>query len=117
VAPLTDKHLAQLKAQLLELRTSLEQDLERSSESARPVDLEEPIGRISRVDALQQQSMAVAQRERVRNRLQAVIAALGRIGSGTYGECLRCGDEIAIRRLQIHPETALCLDCQRGTTG
>ncbi len=45
--------------------------------------------------------------------LQMVNAALQRIDDGTYGECLNCGKEIGLKRLQAVPWTHLCIDCQQ----
>lgn len=35
----------------------------------------------------------------------------GRLVRGEYGECLRCGEAIAFRRLQADPAATLCIDC------
>lgn len=43
--------------------------------------------------------------------VEAIHAALGRIEDGTYGICLRCGEDISIERLDIIPHTTLCRDC------
>jgi RNA polymerase-binding transcription factor DksA len=43
--------------------------------------------------------------------LRAVRAALRRIEEGTYGECAKCGEEIAEKRLEIIPHAALCAKC------
>ena len=43
--------------------------------------------------------------------VEAIHAALNRIKNGIYGECLRCGEEIANERLNIVPHTTLCRDC------
>ena len=43
--------------------------------------------------------------------LRAVRAALRRIEDGTYGECAKCGEDIAERRLEIVPHAALCAKC------
>lgn len=40
--------------------------------------------------------------------------ALARIEDGIYGECVRCGEEIAPARLEARPEAALCIDCARA---
>ncbi len=45
---------------------------------------------------------------------QAIHAALQRIESGTYGECVRCGEDISEERLDLVPHTPLCQDCARG---
>ena len=97
---------------LLALRTELKKVVSSASEGARVVDLDEPIGRISRVDAMQQQKMVAANRAAVQQRRQQVEAALGRIESGEYGECVGCGEEIDPRRLMAQPEASLCVECQ-----
>lgn len=43
--------------------------------------------------------------------IASVTAALGRIDSGSYGECLNCGKEIAPKRLEAQPEATLCINC------
>jgi RNA polymerase-binding transcription factor DksA len=49
----------------------------------------------------------------VAREIASVKRALGRIEDGTYGECVRCGGEIAPERLRARPEAALCIDCAR----
>ena len=43
--------------------------------------------------------------------VQAIKAALERIEKGTYGECVRCGEDISEARLDVLPHTPLCKDC------
>jgi RNA polymerase-binding protein DksA len=45
--------------------------------------------------------------------LSEIESALERIGSGTYGTCVRCGREIAPERLEAHPWASLCIDDAR----
>ena len=68
-----------------------------------PVALDLPIGRLSRMDAMQQQAMASGQRGRVELELVKARQALRRLDDGTFGSCLRCQDAIAYERLSIHP--------------
>lgn len=42
-----------------------------------------------------------------------IRAALARIREGTYGECVRCGNEISQERLELLPDTPFCKDCAR----
>lgn len=44
--------------------------------------------------------------------LREMDAALARIESGTYGECIRCGQEIGTKRLVAFPCTRYCLACK-----
>lgn len=45
-------------------------------------------------------------------RLIAVRKALKRIETDDFGFCLECGEDINLKRLDVAPETELCLDCQ-----
>ena len=43
--------------------------------------------------------------------LRQIAAALDRLANGTYGVCVRCGDDIAAGRLDLLPDTAFCARC------
>ena len=76
------------------------------------MDLDEPIGRLSRMDAIQQQRMVEANRAGMQRRLAQVRGALERIEAGEYGECAACEEPIGYARLEARPETPLCIACQ-----
>ncbi|MGI9590822.1 MAG: TraR/DksA family transcriptional regulator [Myxococcota bacterium] len=101
-----------LRRDLLDLQVELAQQLASSDAAARPVDLDQPIGRVSRIDAIQQQSMAQANRRGAQLRLQQVRAALSRLDDGEYGACAQCGEPIGFARLRVRPETPFCVSCQ-----
>lgn len=109
---LTAAQVAELRRDLEALRTELRGALDDSGDSARPVDLEQPIGRVSRIDAIQQQKMAEAGRRNHETRLRLVSAAIGRIASDEYGVCAECEEPIGYGRLKASPEARLCLACQ-----
>jgi DnaK suppressor protein len=112
VEGLTDAQMAELKEDLLALVEELSSVLEASKDGAKPVELDQPIGRLSRMDAIQQQKMVSANRQSMEVRLQRVEAALKHMEEGIYGECRRCEEEIAYPRLKARPEAPFCLDCQ-----
>lgn len=114
---LNEAQLAELKTLLEKAEQDVAQGLSASSADAKPVDLGLSIGRLSRVDALQQQHMAMARRQRVEVQLQQVRSALSRMKSGTYGACIKCGEPIEFARLKARPETPVCRDCQLGGGG
>ena len=69
-------------------------DAETSKERA-PVELDQQaVGRLSRMDALQVQAMALETSRRRKNELRRIAAALARIDKGEFGYCLECGEEI-----------------------
>ncbi|WP_299504213.1 TraR/DksA C4-type zinc finger protein [uncultured Roseobacter sp.] len=75
---------------------------------------QQAVGRLSRMDALQNQAMAQAQARRRQAERQKIAAALQRLDEGEYGFCTDCGEEIAPARVQADPAIARCLDCTRG---
>ncbi len=109
---LTDVETAKLKSSLSEMRRELEGLLEITRDGTRPVDLDEPIGRLTRMDAIQQQNVSAANRRSVDLRLRQVAQALELIQRGEYGNCRRCDADISYPRLKARPESPYCLDCQ-----
>jgi len=102
----TYKVLSDLKAKLLE-------DLQRGSEASGVVELEQnKVGRLSRMDAIQQQAMQKAGQASIEKRLSQIEKALEALRDGDYGYCQECGDEIPEQRLEIRPEALVCVTCQ-----
>lgn len=109
---LTPEQLDTLGTELDGLARELVTLLEISREGASTVELDQPIGRLSRIDAMQSQKMAQANRDRARLRLAQVHQAQAAMRDGTYGECKRCDDPIGFARLSARPEAPFCRDCQ-----
>ncbi len=86
--------------------------LDTNREETQPVGLDQPIGRLTRIDAIAQQKMALASRAMQLTRLRLIDAALKSHAEGEYGMCRLCGSDIGWRRLDARPETPFCLDCQ-----
>ena len=97
---------ARLEAQLAELE-------ERQGHIAS--DLAEPLSADSGEQAVEKESEAALEGQGVlvANEIASVKRALGRIEDGSYGECVRCGEDVAPARLDARPEAALCIDCAR----
>jgi DnaK suppressor protein len=86
-----------------------------SSDSRKAVELDQQVvGRLSRMDAMQGQAMALATEERREQERARIEAALRRIDADDFGYCVKCDEEIDVRRLELDPSTPLCLACARG---
>ena len=110
---LTNTQETELVTQLHQLLSELSARLERIAPSVRPVELDQSaVGRLSRMDALQQQAMARANQKKAKLRVAQCQAALQRAHAGTYGRCLNCEDPVGYPRLAAYPEAAFCVDCQ-----
>ena len=100
------------RSRLLAERAALEAEEAETQADRKPVELDQQsVGRLSRMDALQQQAMAQAQECRRAQEGMRIEAALKRIEAGDWGYCLTCGEEIAAARLAHDPSVATCVKC------
>ena len=99
------------KAQLEALEAEIKAHLATSDPSRQSIAPDNAIGRLTRMEAIQAQHITAAGRRQMKVRLQQIKRALGQIEQGTYGQCVRCGEPIPRGRLEIVPETALCVSC------
>ncbi len=100
------------KALLEAKKAQVKADLALAQESTKPVELDQTmVGRLSRMDALQQQQMALASERRRHQELQKIEHALKRMEAGEYGYCIKCDEEIAEKRLEFDPAILTCISC------
>ena len=97
---------------LLARRAELEREASSNADARDTVELQQDsVGRLSRMDAMQQQAMAQAQDRRRISEQARVEAALARLDAGEWGYCMTCGEDIAARRLAHDPSVATCVGC------
>lgn len=112
---MTEAEIGRLKARLLRARQDLDEEDGRGAEGRGVVELDQQaVGRLSRMDALQNQAMAQAQASRRQTERRRIDAALARIEAGAYGACTQCGEDLSAERLEADPALPRCLDCMRG---
>jgi len=91
---------------------ALDAQSQASATDRQPVALDQQsVGRLSRMDALQQHAMAAAQETRRAGRHRAIAAALARLEAGDFGYCDDCGDFIGTKRLDLDPTLMRCVSC------
>jgi DnaK suppressor protein len=100
-----------LRRRLEERRDELTTLIAEGHRADQPVSPDSAIGRLTRQDALQQQQMAAALIRRYEQELVRVRNALQAIAAGTYGLCQRCGEPIAVARLNALPYASQCVHC------
>lgn len=97
---------------LLERQRELQELSEISAEARGAVELDQAsVGRVSRIDAIQRQAMALANERSRAAEHNRIKSALQRIEQGEYGYCIKCGEPIAEKRLKLDPSLATCVDC------
>ena len=105
-------HTKAFKKRLLVMREEVEQLSEVTEDARKPVELDQSmVGRLSRMDALQEQAMQLATEGRRHAGLQRIDAAMQRIIDGEFGRCVSCGEGIDPKRLEYDPTIPTCIDC------
>lgn len=109
---LDDKQVTAFAETLKTLQGELQDQSGATEEARRPVELDQQaVGRLSRMDALQEQAMQFETERRRQQTLSRIEAALKRIDEDEFGYCIACGEEIDIRRLENDPTLATCVKC------
>ena len=93
------------------LRVEVNDYLDSSKGASDAGQLDTSIGRLSRMDAMQDQQMALELRRRKENQLLRIQSAMDRINQGNYGLCLSCKQPIAEERLELSPDAVICVKC------
>lgn len=94
----------------------IEAELNATSDSTKPIAPDVSVGRLSRLDSMQMQQMALAGKRRLEEQRARLHEGRRRIDGGTYGRCLRCGNDIAWERLQHQPDATTCMPCLNELT-
>jgi DnaK suppressor protein len=102
-----DSFRAIIDARLAEI----EIELTTQADSTKPIAPDVSVGRLSRLDSVQMQQMALAGKRRLEEQRGRLHEARRRIDTGTYGRCLRCAGDIAVERLQLQPDAVMCIPC------
>jgi len=103
-------NIEKIKLSLIELKSELEA-LDSSDAGDTVVLDQSKVGRLSRMDALQAQQMALEASRRRQLQLQKIEGALRRLDTGEYGYCFICHEEIDDRRLDVDPTSTRCMAC------
>lgn len=109
---MNESDIEKFRQKLLQQRKEIQQLQTSLQESSQTVILDQSrVGRLSRMDAMQGQQMALEASRRRQLQLTNIKSALQRLENGEYGYCLQCGEEIDRRRLDFDPASSHCIEC------
>lgn len=105
--------LETIRASVVQQIATCRQELTELEKRAETVEVDQPIGRLSRMDSMVNQGIVMSSLNKTKYRLARLEQALKRIDSGDpeYGMCVECGEDIAFKRLQALPESEVCIHC------
>jgi len=112
---MNSKQLTQMRHRLQADLAALDAEDALGRDAQKTVTLDQQsVGRLSRMDALQQQAMAKATQTRRGQQRQRLLAALARLEEGEFGYCTVCGEDIPAKRLNLDPTVRTCVSCAQG---
>ena len=77
----------------------------------KPIAPDDAIGRVSRMDAINNKSVLEAALRKAESKLKKLKIVQKEIKTSEFGICLRCKNSIPIQRLIIVPESKKCVNC------
>lgn len=80
---------------------------------SQPVAPDVSIGRISRMDAINNKSVIEMALRQAKEKHKKLHQVLSKIGSSDFGICMKCKKPIPIARILIRPESTLCVACAK----
>ena len=90
---------------------SIKSDIIELEELIKPIPLDASIGRISRMDAINNKTINESSMREKKKILQRLEKALDNADFKDFGRCAKCGNEIPFGRLEYMPHTTRCVGC------
>ncbi|HHB77661.1 MAG TPA: TraR/DksA family transcriptional regulator [Saprospiraceae bacterium] len=100
-----------LKQKIIQEMKSTNRDILQLEEQTKPISPDDSIGRITRMDAINNKSVAESSLRMLRKKLTNLQLALSKIDEENFGQCISCGKSINEKRLMFMPESRYCILC------
>lgn len=111
---MTEAQKSDLKEKIEKKIEEMEDEIIRLEDMTQPISPENSLGRVSRMDAINNKSVAEASLRSVRRRLDKLKDAITKIDEVGFGDCIRCKRPIPMARLMFMPESNKCVRCADG---
>jgi len=108
---MTEKQLEDIRIKIKEEIIQTEVMIKEYKENSKPVALESSIGRISRMDAINNKSITEAALQNAELKLSRLINMLPRVDAEDFGLCAKCKSEIPVMRILLMPQSRFCVNC------
>jgi DnaK suppressor protein len=111
---MTNEQRTEIKSIILEQITKTEDAITQYEDMSQPVAPENSIGRVSRMDAINNKSVAESALRQAKRKLKKLQLALSKIDEDPkFGICIHCKKDIPPKRLILMPESQYCVNCAR----
>jgi len=103
--------LTEIEHTILNEISKTERTIREFQEMTKPVAPDVAIGRVTRMDAINNKSVAEAGLRSAEIKLRNLHRVLNQLGSKDFGLCLKCNQPIPLGRILIRPQSLLCVKC------
>lgn len=107
-----DEHLEEFRALLTEEKRRLLEKAAHTIENEIELSKDDMADDVDLASALADQNLSLRLRGRERSLMDKIDLALERIDNEEFGECVVCGEDIALKRLRARPVTTMCIGCK-----
>ena len=108
------------KEQLAKLEVKITKDISRTQRSiaeykelTKPIAPENAIGRVSRMDAINNKSVMEAALRQAEQKLDGLKTVIDQLQDDDFGLCFKCNEPIPIGRIMAMPYNVHCVKCAR----
>ena len=108
---MTEKQLYQVKKSIENSILTTKNTIASLEELTKPISPENAIGRVSRMDAINNKSVNEAALRNFKNKLNLLEAAIQRVNHKSFGLCNICNLSIPIQRIMLMPQSNRCINC------
>ena len=108
---MTEEEKNKLRERIKEEIEKLEVDIVRLEEATKPISPENSLGRISRMDAINNKGVAEAGLRNAKSKMSKLQIAITKIDLPGFGNCAHCKQPIKTARLMFMPESTRCIRC------
>ena len=101
----------EVRIQIEEKILRLKDDISKLIDLTKPLAPDCAIGRVSRMDAINNRSINEAALRQRQTQLKALEYAINHVDDTDFGKCIKCGQEIPLGRIMLMPESKKCVSC------
>ncbi len=109
---MTPEQLEEFRQILSDEKKKLVRKAARTLENEIELSKEDMADEADLASALTDQNLSLRLRGRERYLMDKIDLALERIDNDEFGECVVCGEDIAVKRLKARPVTTMCIGCK-----
>jgi len=106
------------KSELKNIEALIHQEIEKTQNSianlkelTKPIAPENAIGRVSRMDAINNKSVNDAALQKSKQKLKNLQISLSNLHDPEFGICAKCNNNIPIGRIMLMPHSRFCVQC------